>query len=141
MRKVKIDGKTYILKNSDEVTLGAEKKFERARFNAQMAMLSKSDVIALAKRARKDSEEEDGEEVTEQEFMDQVLSSTTKEALLDSHEAAISLEEEAIILSGDISRETLLRMPRKVVKELAAYALEELGTAEGFSEASTTVTN
>jgi hypothetical protein len=135
MRRVEIDGKKYVLKNGDEVSYGAEKKLERARFSAQMAMLSDSDVIALAKKTKAENEE-----VDEQEFMDHVLSGATKEAILNSHEAAITPEEEAIILSADISRDKLLKMPRKVVRELAVYALEELGTVEDFSEASNTVT-
>jgi hypothetical protein len=136
MRSVEIDGKKYVLKNGDEVSYGAEKKLERAQFNAQMAMLSDSDVKDLARKTKADAEGE----VDEAEFMRKVLAGATKEAILNSHDAAITPEEQAIILSLDISRERLMKMPSKVVKELAKYAMEELGTVEDFSEASSTDT-
>jgi hypothetical protein len=94
-------------------------------------MLSDGDVEELALKSKKGDTN-----VNEEEFMDRVLSGKIKTTLLDAHDAAITPEEEAIILSMNISREELMRMPSKVVKRLGVEALEELGTAEDFSEAS-----
>lgn len=131
MRKVEIGGKTYELKNADEVTYGAEKELERAQFAASLAMLSDKDVAELASSAK-----EKGEDVNEGEFVERVMSGQIKQSLLDSNEAAITPEEEAIILSAGISRKTMMKLPGKVVRELAKEASEELGTVEDFSDAS-----
>lgn len=135
MKKIVIDGETYSLRTSEEVTYGAEKKLERAQFEAQLAMLSDKDVSELATKAKKT-----GKEVDEDEFVERVMTGKIKEALLDSNEAAITPEEEAIILSADISRKDMMKMRAKAVKELAKAALEEMGTVADFSEASETVT-
>lgn len=135
MKKIVIDGKTYSLRTSEEVTYGAEKKLERAQFEAQLAMLSDKDVSELATKAKKT-----GKEVNEDEFVERVMTGKIKEALLDSNEAAITPEEEAIILSADISRKDMMKMPGKVIRELAKAAQEEMGTVADFSEASETVT-
>jgi hypothetical protein len=136
VRKVEIEGKEYILHNKDEVAYGAEKHLERAQFAVSLAMLSDKDVEELALKSKKGDTD-----VNEEEFMDRVLSGKIKTTLLDAHDAAITPEEEAIILSLNISREELMRMPSKVVKRLGVEALEELGTAEDFSEASAIDTN
>lgn len=136
VRKVEIDGKEYILHNKDEVTYGAEKHLERAQFAVSLAMLSDKDVEELALKSKKGDTN-----VNEEEFMDRVLSGKIKTTLLDAHDAAITPEEEAIILSMNISREELMRMPSKIVKRLGVEALEEFGTAEDFSEASAIDTN
>lgn len=135
-RKVIIDGKGYTLHNKDEVTYGAEKHLERAQFAVSLAMLSDKDVEELALKSKKGDTN-----VNEEEFMDRVLSGKIKTTLLDAHDAAITPEEEAIILSLNISREELMRMSSKVVKRLGVEALEELGTAEDFLEASAIDTN
>jgi hypothetical protein len=135
-RKVVIEGKEYTLLNRDEVTYGAEKKLERAQFGASLAMLSDKDVEELALKSKKD-----GTDIDEDEFMNRVMSGEIKTALLDSHDAAITPEEEAIILSVGMSREELLRMSSKVVRQLGIQALEELGPAEDFSDASIIDTN
>jgi hypothetical protein len=136
VRKVVIEGKEYTLLNRDEVTYGAEKHLERAQFAVSLAMLSDKDVEELALKSKKD-----GAEVDEEEFMNRVMSGEIKATLLNAHDAAITPEEEAIILSLGISREALMRMSSKVVKALGKEAREELGTAEDFSEASTTDTS
>jgi flagellar biosynthesis regulator FlaF len=136
MKKIVIEGKTYTLLNRDEVTYGAEKQLERAQFAASLAMLSDKDVAELASKSK-----EEGKDINEEEFMNRVMSGEIKNSLLDSHDAALSEEEEAIILSVGIAREELLKMPGKIVKRLAVAAIEELGPAEDFSEASTTDTN
>jgi len=144
MRKIEIEGKTFTLLNRDEVTYGAEKHLERAQMAAMLAMLSNKDVeeLALKSKAKGDNaDEEEGKNIDEDEFMNRVISGEIKEALLNSQEASITPEEEAIILSVGISREELLKMSSKVVKQLAVAALEELGPAEDFSEASDTDTN
>jgi predicted methyltransferase MtxX (methanogen marker protein 4) len=136
MKKVEIDGVKYTFRNRDEVMYGAEKHLERAQFAASLAMLSNKDVEDLARNAKKG----DGK-IDEDEFMNRVMSGEIKSSILDSHDAAISEEEEAIILSVGISRDTLLGMPARVVKQLAENAMEELGPVEDFSEASSTNTN
>jgi hypothetical protein len=136
MKKVVIEGKTYKLLNRDEVTYGAEKQLERAQFAASLAMLSDKDVAELASKSK-----EEGKDINEEEFMNRVMSGEIKNSLLDSHDAAISEEEEAIILSVGIAREELLKMPSKIVKQLAVAAMEELGPVKDFSDASTTDTN
>jgi hypothetical protein len=135
-RKVVIEGKTFTLLNRDEVTYGAEKQLERAQFAASLAMLSDTDVEDLALKSKKE-----GKDINEEEFMHRVMSGEIKTALLDSHDAAITEEEEAIILSVGLSREALLKMSAKVVKQLGKEAMKELGPAEDFSEASATDTN
>jgi hypothetical protein len=136
MRTVEIGGKKFELRNADEVTYGAEKELERVQFEASLVMLSDGQVAELATKARSGDGKVDGEE-----FMKRVMSGEIKKSLLDSHEAAITPEEEAIILSAGIRREDLLKLPGKVVRELAKEAQEELGTAEDFSEASTSDTS
>jgi hypothetical protein len=136
VRKVVIEGKEYTLLNRDEVTYGAEKHLERAQFAVSLAMLSDKDVEELALQSKKG-----GAEVDEEEFMSRVMSGEIKATLLNAHDAAITPEEEAIILSVGISREELMRMSSKVVKALGKEAREELGTAEDFSDASTTDTD
>lgn len=136
MKKVVIEGKTFTLLNKDEVTYGAEKHLERAQFAASLAMLSDKDVAELASKSK-----EEGKDINEEEFVKRVMSGEIKNSLLDSHDAAISEEEEAIILSVGIAREELLKMPGKIVKQLAVAAMEVLGPVEDFSEASTTDTN
>jgi hypothetical protein len=135
-RKVVIEGKTFKLLNRDEVTYGAEKQLERAQFAASLAMLSDQDVEDLALKSKNE-----GKDINEEEFMHRVMSGEIKTALLDSHDAAITEEEEAIILSVGISRDELLRMRSKIVKQLGKEAIKELGSAEDFSEASATDTN
>ena len=136
MRTVEIGGKKYELRNADEVTYGAEKELEKAQFASSLVMLSDEQVTELATKARDGDKKVDGEE-----FMKRVMSGEIKKSLLDSHEAAITPEEEAIILSAGIRREDLLEMPGKVVRELAKEAQKELGTVEDFSEASTSDTS
>jgi hypothetical protein len=131
VRKVTIEGKTFKLLNRDEITYGAEKQLERAQFAASLAMLSDKDVADLALKSKKE-----GKDINEEEFMHRVMSGEIKTALLDSHDAAITEEEEAIILSVGLSREALLKMPAKIIKQLGIAAMEELGPAEDFSEAS-----
>lgn len=137
MRIVKIAGKEYSLMNADEVPYGAEKELETAQFAASLAMLSDNDVSEiLAAKAKSDNNR-----INEEEFVERVVSGETKKALLDSHSAAITPEEEAIILSAGLSRKEILEMPGKVVRELAKLAKEEMGTVEDFSEASTSNTS
>jgi hypothetical protein len=131
MRTVEIGEKKYELRNADEVTYGAEKKLEAAQFASSLVMLSDEQVTELATKAREGDKKVDGEE-----FMKRVMSGEIKKSLLDSHEAAITPEEEAIILSAGISRDDLLDLPGTTVHELAKEAQKELGTAEDFSEAS-----
>lgn len=136
MNKIVIDGRTFNLMNRDEVPYGAEKELERVQFAASLAMLSDEDVAELATKSRSGSEE-----VNEKDFMERVLSGEIKQALLDSHEATITPDEEAIILSAGLTRKELLKLPGKVVRELAKAAKEEMGTAEDFSEASSSDTS
>jgi len=131
MRKVKICGNEYTLKNADEVSYGAEKELERANFAASLAMLSDEDVAELALKTKTE-----GKPVDEEEFMHRVMSGEIKKALLDSHDAAITPEEEALILSAGLSRKEIMKMSRKAVRELAKEAMEEMGSSEDFSEAS-----
>ena len=135
MRTVEIDGKEYILKNADEVSYGAEKELERAQFAASLAMLSDKDVAELALK----SKENEGR-MDEDEFMDRVMSGEIKKSLLDSHDAAITPEEEAIILSAGLTRKEIMNMSGKSVRQLAKDAMEEMGTVEDFSAASDTDT-
>jgi len=131
MRKVKIGGKEYTLKNADEVSYGAEKELERGNFAASLAMLSDEDVAELALKTKTE-----GKRVDEEEFMHRVMSGEIKKALLDSHDAAITPEEEALILSAGLSRKEIMKMSRKAVRELAKEAMDEMGPSEDFSEAS-----
>ena len=139
MKKVVIEGVTYPLSDRDHVSYGAEKELERAQFAASLAMLSEEDVRELATQAKTSAEGKP--DIDEKEFMDRVLSGEIKDALLDSHDAAITPEEEAIILSVGLSRKEMLKLPGKVVRKLAKAAMEELGEPADFSEASTTVTS
>lgn len=135
MRTVRVDGKEYILKNADEVSYGAEKELERVQFAASLAMLSDDDVAELAQK----SKEKKGK-VDEDEFVNCVMSGDVKKSLLDSHDATITPEEEAIILSAGLTRKEIMDMPGKSVRQLAKEAMEEMGTVEDFSVASDTDT-
>ena len=131
METVVIDGRTFELKNADEVTYGSQKELERVEFAASLAMLSDEDVAELAMKKKKS---EKG--IDEKDFMDRVMSGQIKEALLDANEMAITDTEEAIILSAGLTRSEILKLPGKTVKELGKKALEALGTVEDFTEAS-----
>ena len=131
MRTVNIGGKEFNLANSDEVTYGAQKELERMQFKASMSMLSDKDVAELARKGKKKDPK-----MNEEDFVNRVMSGEIKEALLDSNEAAITDVEEAIILSAGLSRDAILKLPAKTVEKLGKEALEELGTVEDFSEAS-----
>ena len=135
MKTVEVNGKKYTLKNSDEVSYGAEKELERVQFASSLAMLSDKDVAEMALKSKKE-----GGKVDEDEFMDRVMSGEIKKSLLDSHDAAITPEEEAIILSAGLTRKEIMKMPGKAVRELAKEAMEEMGTVEDFSAASDTDT-
>ena len=139
MGKIVIDGVTYSLKDRDHVSYGAEKELERAQFAASLAMLSEEDVRELATQAKASAEGKP--DINEKEFMERVLSGEIKDALLDSHDAAITPNEEAIILSAGLSRKEMLKLPGKVIRELAKAAMDELGDPADFSEASTTGTS
>jgi hypothetical protein len=137
MKDVEIAGKKYSLMNADEVPYGAEKKLEAAQFEASLAMLSDSDVSQMV--AARSKTGDNG--INEEEFVDRVMSNDAKRALLDSHNAAITPEEEAIILSAGLSLKEILGMRGKEVRELAKLAMEEMGTVEDFSEASSSDTS
>ena len=139
MRKIVIEGVTYPLMDRDHVSYGAEKELERAQFAASLAMLSEEDVRELATQAKASAEGKP--DIDEKEFMERVLSGEIKDALLDSHDAAITPEEEAIILSAGLTRKEMLKLPGKVIRELAKAAMDELGDPADFSEASTTGTS
>ena len=54
MKTVEVNGKKYTLKNSDEVSYGAEKELELVQFASSLAMLSDKDVAEMALKSKKE---------------------------------------------------------------------------------------
>ena len=137
MKKVEIGGQKFTLYNRDEVTYGAQKEVEKVKFAASLAMMSNKDVTEMISD-KKDGD--NGEELTEENLMDKLAKGDIKKALINSQEAAVTLEEEAIMLSANITRDKIMNLPATVVRELAKAAEEELGGLLNFTAASTTDT-
>ena len=137
MKKVEIGGQKFTLCNSDEVTYGAQKEVEKVKFAASLAMMSNKDVTEMISD-KKDGD--NGEKLTEENLMDKLAKGDIKKALINSQDAAVTLEEEAIMLSANITPDKIMSLPATVVRELAKAAEEELGGLLNFTAASTTDT-
>ena len=95
MKKIEIMGRKFELFNADEVTLGAYKEVDKAKFAASLTMISNDDV---AEYVREDAKKEGV--VNEKEFMDRIISGDLKNALIASQDAAVTHDEEVIMLSA-----------------------------------------
>ena len=136
MKKVEIGGQKFTLCNSDEVTYGAQKEVEKVKFAASLAMMTNKDVTEMI--SGKGSE--NGEEMTEDTLMAKLAKGDVKKALINSQDAVVTAEEEAIMLSGNVTRDEILEMPAKLVRELAEAADTELGGLLNFTKPSMTDT-
>lgn len=137
MKKVEIGGQKFTLRNGDEVTYGAQKEVEKVKFTASLAMMSNKDVTDMM--AEKNNAE-NAEEITEENLMARLAKGDIKKALINSQDAAVTIEEEAIMLSANITRDAIMGMPATLVKELAEAAEKELGGLLDFTKPSTTDT-
>ena len=137
MKKVEICGQKFTLRNGDEVTYGAQKEVEKVKFAASLAMMSNKDVIEMMADKGKD---ENAEEITEENLMAKLAKGDIKKALINSQDAAVTIEEEAIMLSANITRDEIMGMPATLVKGLAVAAEKELGGLLNFTKTSTTDT-
>lgn len=137
MKKVKIGGREFTLRNTDEVTYGAQKEVEKVKFAASLAMMTNKDVVEMVSDKKGGDK---GEEITEENLMDKLAKGDIKKALINSQDAAVTSEEEAIMLSANLSRNEIMGMPAKMVKELAKAADEELGGLLNFTKTSTSDT-
>lgn len=131
MKKIEILGRKFELRNGDEVSYGAHKRVERAKFAASLAMMSNEDVAGYVT-------EEGKKEVNEGNFMEKIVSGDIKNALIESQDAAVTPKEEAIMFSVDLTRDEILELPAKVVEELAKAADDALGGLVNFTNALTT---
>ena len=131
MKKIEISGRKFELRNGDEVSYGAHKRVDRAKFAASLAMMSDEDVAKYIT--------EDGrKEATEENFMEKIVHGDIKNALIESQDAAVTPKEEAIMFSAELTREEILNLPAKVVEELAKAADDALGGLVNFTNALTT---
>ena len=135
MKKIEILGRKFELRNGDEVSYGAHKRVERAKFAASLAMMSNKDVTEMMADKSKG---ENAEEITEENLMAKLAKGDIKKALINSQDAAVTIEEEAIMFSADLTREEILELPAKVVEELAKAADDALGGLVNFTNALTT---
>lgn len=136
MKKVKIGGQEFTLRNGDEVLYGAEKRVNHERNVAELAMLSNEDIkkyLEANKGGDKAKEKLSNEAVMA--MLDDI-----KKSLIEAQDAALQPEEEAIMLSANLSRDEISELPRKVVKELAIVADKELGGLLNFTKTSTSDT-
>jgi hypothetical protein len=137
MKKVEIGGRKFTLRNGDEVTYGAQKEVEKVKFAASLAMMSNKDVIAMMNDKKGD---ENGEDITEEILMEKLAKGDIKKALINSQDAAVTMEEEAIMLSTNVTRDEIMTMPATLVKELAKAADDALGGLPNFTKTSTSDT-
>jgi D-lyxose ketol-isomerase len=131
MKNIEIGGKKFTLRNGDEVTYGAQKEVEKVKFAASLAMMSNKDVTDMMADKTKG---EDAEGITEENLMDRLAKGDIKKALINSQDAAVTIGEEAIMLSANITRDAIMDMPATLVKELAKAAEEELGGLLDFTK-------
>ena len=110
---------------------------EKVKFAASLAMMSNKDVIEMMADKGKD---ENAEEITEENLMAKLAKGDIKKALINSQDAAVTIEEEAIMLSANITRDEIMGMPATLVKGLAVAAEKELGGLLNFTKTSTTDT-
>jgi hypothetical protein len=135
MKKIEICERKFTLRNADEVTYGAQKAVEKVKFAASLAMMTNKDVVEMVSDKKGG---DNGEELTEENLMDKLAKGDIKNALINSQDAAVTSEEEVIMLSVNVTRDEIIDMPAKMVKELAKAADEELGGLANFTNASTT---
>ena len=134
MKKVKIMGREFELRDGDEVTYGAQKLVQHERNVVELAILSNDDI---KKRLREDTKE--GEKKKEWSNEEAVMMlKDIKKSLIDAQDVALMPEEEVIMLSVCLSRDEIGDLPTKVVKELAKAADDALGGLENFTNALTT---
>lgn len=136
MKKVKIQGHEYTLRNGDEVTLGAEKLVNHERNVAEIAMLSNEDIKKQLKENKTGDKHK--KELSNEEAL--MLLDDIKKSLIDVQDAAFMPGEEAIMYSANLSRSEIDDLPKKVFEELAKAADEELGGLLNFTKTSTTDT-
>ncbi len=136
MKKVKIQGREFTLRNADEVTYGAQKEVEKAKFAASLAMMSNKDITEMMRDKGGNAEEE----LNEEALMNRLAKGDIKKALINSQDTVVTQEEEAIMLCLNVTREDILEMSAKLVKELAEAADTELGGLLNFTKPSTTDT-
>jgi len=136
MKKIEIMGRKFNLRNEDEVSYGAQKEVSKVKEKAKLAMMSNKDISDLY--LGKEGAAMDGEQaITEETLLERIAKGDIKSALMDSYDAAVTPEEEVIMLSANVTREDILEMPGKMVKELAKAAGDELGGLENFIKTST----
>jgi hypothetical protein len=135
MKKKEIMGRKFELRDGNEVTYGAQKEVEKVKFAASLAMMTNKDVVEMVSDKKGG---DNGEELTEENLMDKLAKGDIKNALINSQDAAVTSEEEVIMLSVNVTRDEIIGMPAKMVKELAKAADEELGGLANFTNASTT---
>jgi hypothetical protein len=133
MKKIEIMGRKFELCNADEVTLGAYKEVEKAKFAASLALISNEDA---AEYARGDAKKEGV--TNEKEFMERIISGDFKNALIDSQDAVVTHDEEVIMLSANLTREELMDLPYKLIEKLAIEADKAIGGLANFTNASPT---
>lgn len=137
MKKIEICGRKFTLRNGDEVTYGAEKAVEKVKFAASLAMMSNEDVAEIISDKNTNNGGDVSETLTEEHLMEKLAKGDIKNALINSQDAAVTMEEEAIMLSANVLRDDILGMPAKMVKELAKAAGDELGDLLNFTKTST----
>ena len=132
MKKVKIMGREFELRNGDEVSYGAFKRVEKAKFAASLSMMSDEEVGGFITN---DAKKEGG--ISEENFMEKIVSGDIKNALINSQDAAVTSKEETIMFSADLTREEILNLPAKMVEELGKAADDALGGLANFMNALT----
>ncbi len=136
MKKVKIQGREFSLRNGDEVTYGAHKGVDEIKEAAQIEMLPSQTIIDILQKKGGGKTEE----LSDKNLIDLIPEADLKKTLVTAMKVGLPPVEEAIMLSANILREEIFQMPSRMVEELAKAADTELGGLLNFTKPSTTDT-
>ena len=141
MKKVKIQGQDFTLKEGKEVTYGAHKEVEDIKTEAYLAMMSNDEVAEMwLSKNKGDEEGDDKGEITPETLVEKMARGDIKKAIMASQRAALPVEVEAIMLSAGLTRDAVYNMSRDMVAELSKAANDALGGLPNFTKTSTSDT-
>jgi len=132
MKKVKIQGQEFTLRNGDEVTYGAQKGVAEIKEAAQIELLPSQTIIDILQKKGGGK----AEELSDKNLIDLIPEEDLKKTLVAAMKGGIPPVEEAIMLSANIPRDDIFEMPARMVEELAKAANNELGGLLNFTKPS-----
>ena len=137
MKKIVIDGREFTLLSKKEVTYGAYRDVNNLKTEAQLAIRTDEEIAEMWK-AR--NNENDDEEMTQEQFIENLVNGDLRKTILDAQKVALPAEVEAIMLSASLTYDEVHAMPKEMVYELAEVANKELGGLLNFTKTSTSDT-